>query len=201
MMNTEQKRLFIGFPLEIGSSLSAALKRTKINAQRREMEFNWTPTPNFHVTMNFLGETAIADIPRLISLIETVASEHAPLITSLRGMGAFPDERHMRVLWIGVHKSRSLSSLHEHMREALVANGFTQEERAYVPHLTIGRLRKSRAGGDLLSPYVRTSFGDVDVKSVVLFESIMHGARPAYPILHRCDLSGEAPEASLEIES
>jgi hypothetical protein len=38
----EQKRLFVGFPVEISDSLQAALKKTKIRAQQKQMEVNWT---------------------------------------------------------------------------------------------------------------------------------------------------------------
>ena len=192
------KRLFIAFPVAIDSSLSAALKRTRISAQKKEMEFNWTPEANFHVTLSFLGNTPESRLPELESLIREVAVETPPLATSLRGMGAFPDERHMRVLWVGVRKSRALSELQSRLEEKLTAAGFVNEDRDYSPHLTIGRLRKSRAGGDLLSPYVRTSFGDVAVSAITLYESLLHGGHPVYNPLLSAALTGQPAEEEVE---
>ncbi|MEK7356524.1 MAG: RNA 2',3'-cyclic phosphodiesterase, partial [Bdellovibrionota bacterium] len=119
----------------------------------------------------------------------------SPVIsTSIRGLGAFPDDHHMRVLWAGVRKSRSLNALQTRLQDALVEAGFRRDERDFVPHLTLGRLRKARSGRDLLSPYVRTSFGDVDIKEIVLFESLLHGSRPRYEPLRRFELGGVAEE-------
>lgn len=195
-VKADTKRLFIGFPVELGSSLHAALKRTKIDAHKREMEFQWIPVANLHVTLNFIGATDLARIPDVESAIELVTRETPVLRTSLRGLGAFPDDRHMRVLWVGVRKSRALAGLQERLRGSLVERGFRQEDRDYVPHMTVGRLRKSRAAGDLLSPYVRTSFTDIDVDSVVLFESLMHGGHVAYRPLSRFALRGTAEPLS-----
>jgi len=182
-MNSNTRRLFIGFALEIGSGLEAAIKRTRIGAQQRRMEVYWVPKENFHVTLNFIGATPSEKIPELEKLIETVGQTHGAFSTSIRGMGAFPDSRHARVLWIGVRNSRGLSELQSALRDALIEAGFPQEDRDYVPHLTIGRLRKARAVEDLLSPYVRTSFDDIRVESISLFESLQHGPQPVYKVL------------------
>jgi len=64
------KRLFVGFPVALEPSLTAALKKTKINASKREMEFDWTPVENYHVTFSFLGQTALADHPDLNELLD-----------------------------------------------------------------------------------------------------------------------------------
>ncbi|MES2855386.1 MAG: RNA 2',3'-cyclic phosphodiesterase, partial [Bdellovibrionota bacterium] len=53
------------------------------------------------------------------------------------------------------------------------------------PHLTVGRLRKSRSGKDLLSPYVRTQFGDLAITEFTLFESRIQASRPHYESLSR----------------
>ena len=197
------KRLFIGFPVRIGSSLEAAVKRVKIGADRREIELEWTPLTNYHVTLNFLGNVAEAQIPEILEMIERVANEMAPFETSLRGLGAFPDEHHMRVLWAGVRKSRAMSSLQSELEQALLGLGFEPDARDFVPHLTLARTRKSRSGKDLVSPYVRTSFEDIAVSSIALYESVLHGPRPVYKVVTSFELKNSAntrSEESHEIE-
>ena len=161
------------------------------------MEFNWAPEANLHVTLNFLGETDVARLAELCGVIQDVASSAAPFETSLKGFGGFPDERHMRVLWVGVRLSRALAELQSRMREELLGRDFPQEDRDYVPHLTIGRTRKARAGTDLISPYVRTSFGDIDVGDITLYESLMQGSHPVYKPVEKFVLTG-APVEALE---
>jgi RNA 2',3'-cyclic 3'-phosphodiesterase len=193
------KRLFIGFPLEISSSLTSALKRTRITAQKKGMEFNWTPEANIHVTLNFIGNTPGERLPDLQDIIAAVAAETPPIQTSLRGMGAFPDERHMRVLYVGVRKSRAMSELQSRLKTVLLEAGFHQEERDFAPHLTVGRLRKSRSGTDLISPYVRTSFCDATIGSIILYESLISGSHPVYKVLSKFELScAEEPDGNAE---
>lgn len=195
-MNANTRRLFIAFTLEISSGLEAAIKRTRIGAQQRRMEVNWVPKENLHVTLYFLGATPSERIPELERLIETVGQTHSAFSTSIRGMGAFPDSRHARVLWVGVRNSRALNQLQAALRETLIQAGFPQEERDYVPHLTIGRLRKARAVDDLLSPYVRTSFDDIRVESISLFESLQHGPQTVYKVLKTFPLCGPSDSLS-----
>ena len=184
-------RLFTGVGFKIDSSLTAAIKRTRIGAQQREMEVNWVAEANFHITLNFLGETAVSKLERLEEVLAETCAQRSPLSTSLRGMSAFPDERHARVLWIGVRKSRALGELQDRLRENLVNSGFPLEDREYIPHLTIGRMRKARAATDLLSPYVRTKFGEIEISHVTLFQSVLHGPHTVYKPLKTFELTGQ----------
>lgn len=188
------RRLFVGFPIVVDSSLAAALKRTKITADKREMEIDWSASANYHITLCFLGQVIEAQRSKVEEILENVAASSPAISTSIRGLGAFPDDHHMRVLWAGVRRSRALTGLQSRLQEALVAAGFRRDERDFLPHLTLGRLRKARSGKDLLSPYVRTSFGDVDIKEIVLYESLIHGSRPRYEPLRRFELGGVVEE-------
>jgi 2'-5' RNA ligase len=189
-MKENEVRLFTGFPIEVTESLAHAIKRSRINADQKDMELNWIPEANYHVTLNFIGATENSKINEIIQAIQAVTTNVAPLTTSLRGMGGFPDERHTRTLWIGVRKSRALRHLQDQLRESLSNAKFPQEDREYTPHLTVAKTRKSRSITDLISPHVRTQFGEVEVKSVLLYQSLFHGAQPVYKILNTFPLTG-----------
>jgi 2'-5' RNA ligase len=182
-------RLFTGLEIEIHPSLAQAVKKTRIGADRREMEINWVPAANYHVTLNFIGATSRERLPLLTALLDETAADHAPFTTELRGMGGFPDDRHMRTLWVGVRKTRALQELQDDLRTRLIERGFEQEDRPYSPHLTIGKTRKARNGSDLISPFVRTRFGEITVNSLVLFESLQHGPNVSYHVLARTGLN------------
>lgn len=195
--NKTQLRLFLGLPVEVHESLASAIKKTRIGADKREMEIHWVPPANFHITLNFLGTTPAAQVSKLTELVEAVAREHSPFTTELKGMGGFPDIHHMRTLWVGVRHTRALSELQVALREKLVAAGFEQEERAYSPHLTIGKTRKARNATDLVSPFVRTKFGEISCDGILLYESVQHGPHSSYQILERKPLTGAPKDRSL----
>lgn len=191
---TEGLRLFIAVPIDLtvgeNANLHAALKKLRIGADKREMEIYWSPSSGFHVTLCFLGATPFEQISILQELLTRVASETVAIDSSLKGLGAFPDEHHARVLWVGIRKSRALAELQERLRAELVTLNFAQEDREYRPHLTIGRLRKARAVEDLLSPFVRTKFGELKIGRVTLYKSVMHGSHPVYEPISHHDLTG-----------
>lgn len=184
-------RLFLGLPVQVHESLASAIKKTRIGADKRDMEINWVPTANYHITLNFLGSTPHALVPQITALARAIASRHAPFTTQLRGMGGFPDEHHMRTLWVGVRHTRALAQIQNELRERLVQTGIPQEERSYTPHLTIGKTRKSRNATDLISPFVRTKFGEIAVDGLLLYESQQYGPHTSYHVLERIALTGE----------
>jgi 2'-5' RNA ligase len=53
-------------------------------------------------------------------------------------------------------------------------------EEDFNPHITIGRLRNPKSCKDLISPFVRKSFGSVHVNKIVLFESKLQSYFPVY---------------------
>lgn len=186
-------RLFTGFSIDARPELLVVVKKLKIGADRRDMEFNWIPVANYHVTLNFIGEVEENNVSIITNLMAEVAIRHAPFSTTLQGLGAFPDAHHMRTIFSGVRNRRELRAVQEDLREQLVSAGFAQEEREYVPHLTLAKTRKARSGVDLLSPFVRHRFGEVVVDRLVLFESKQHGPHSSYHVLDAFRLTGLPP--------
>lgn len=182
------RRLFIAIDCHQGIENAAApvLKKLRINTDQRELEVRWTPVENFHVTLNFLGNTSAEKQAEIEAKMHEVASRHAPFKLKINGMGAFPDEFKARVLWFGVQNSKALRSLQGDLSETM----FHRDEHEFVPHLTIARLRNPHSARDLMSPFVRKDLGKVEVKEMILFESIPKGHFSFYKPLVRIPLTG-----------
>jgi 2'-5' RNA ligase len=101
----------------------------------------WIPSSNVHLTLRFLGEQTEERVSEAIK----AASEPAVEAFNLRlaGTGAFPDVRRPSVLWVGVDDAERLAHLHAEISQSLQRWGFTLEKRAFRPHVTIGRVRRS----------------------------------------------------------
>jgi 2'-5' RNA ligase len=58
-------------------------------------------------------------------------------------VGAFPNFRRPRVLWVGLQGEgmKTLEQLQQQIEQQMVAQGFPAEERAFSPHLTLGRIK------------------------------------------------------------
>lgn len=77
-----------------------------------------------------------------------------PFNLELEGVGAFPNGRAPRVIWVGIKKSAELERLQQNVEKCLVSIGFEAEDRPFTPHLTLCRIKSAedgRALGKLLS--------------------------------------------------
>ncbi|HWQ78861.1 MAG TPA: RNA 2',3'-cyclic phosphodiesterase [Anaerovoracaceae bacterium] len=127
-------RLFIAINLsdEIKDYLTAAICELKNHASKG----NFTRRENLHLTLVFLGELS-ADQPSAVkSAMNRVNGE--PFRLSFSGFGRF--KRNGRdIHWVGVEKSEALFSIQKQLSVELEKAGFSLEDRAYSPHLTLGR--------------------------------------------------------------
>lgn len=110
----------------------------------------WEPPQKFHATIRFLGGTDEAAVPPVLELMRNCTRRLGAIPLTVTGFGAFPSLRRPRVLWIGCENSDGrLLRLHGEIDAGLEALGFRRDDRAFHPHVTIGRVRER--GG---SPYL-----------------------------------------------
>ena len=98
-----------------------------------------------HLTLKFLGQTSEDLVPSIADALDTAARRSRPLAIELGESGAFPNIRRPRVLWAAVRGDLDgLADLRQNVEEMIAPLGFPTEERAFRPHLTLGR-----AAGDV----------------------------------------------------
>lgn len=138
-MNCRPVRLFlaINFP--------AAVRREIANATAplRECapELGWTAEDRLHLTLKFLGEQPESRVDALASALAKTAVQHRELLMTVAGVGAFPNFRRARVVWMGVSQDPRLELLHHDVEVAYDALGCELEGRPFRPHLTLARVR------------------------------------------------------------
>ena len=102
--------------------------------------FRWTPEPKLHLTLKFLGEQDDGVIPALSEMLDGIAARHKRFAMRLRHVGAFPNFRRARVVWMGVAPDARLELLHHDVEVACEQQGFPVEGRPFRPHLTLARV-------------------------------------------------------------
>jgi 2'-5' RNA ligase len=108
-------------------------------------EAKWEPPEKLHCTVKFLGNTN----PDLLDLLKekaSILSASCPVLRiRYRGLGCFPSLRDPRVVWVGMEEPEgNLAALHRDLDRALADLGIEPEQRAFHPHLTLGRVRGRR---------------------------------------------------------
>jgi RNA 2',3'-cyclic 3'-phosphodiesterase len=168
-------RLFVALelPVEVRAALIDLIAQLKPSFPGP----GWARAEGMHVTLKFIGH-AIGDADaekfgRARTVLGTVKSA-APVDIRYRGIGFFPNARRPRVLWCGIEASTNLATLAADIEQSLKPLGIPQEEREFVPHLTLARF-KSLEGVSALAKtsevFARRDFGSSRETEFHLFES------------------------------
>ena len=62
----------------------------------------WVDPANLHATLAFLGDVADTDLAEVCRAVAEAAAGFAAIELRLEGLGAFPDARRPRTLWVGL---------------------------------------------------------------------------------------------------
>src|SRR5437660_12146600 len=131
---------------QIGS-VQAELQREVPGSARggKAVKIGWVQPEGIHLTLKFLGDIQEAQVDALREILSKAAASARPFTLEARGLGAFPNPRAPRVIWLGLHGSHDdmadLQRLQAAVEDGLAGLGFPKEARAFTPHLTLARIR------------------------------------------------------------
>ena len=147
-------------------------------------EVRWVEPKNLHVTLKFLGDIPLNDLPQLIRAVTQCTRQIDSFDLTFQGFGAFPNKESPKTIWIACREgSAELIQLAETMNEGLMSLGFPKELRRFSPHLTIGRIKKSVQGLSPMSIFDGQQdrlFGSCSVSEVQIFSSELTRQGPIY---------------------
>lgn len=187
-------RLFLAveLPPPVVDALDTAIAPLRAEAP----EIAWSPAAKWHLTMKFLGDVVEERVPEIGAMAEFVARVHRPFAMQLHGIGAFPNFRRARVVWIGVEQEPRLELLHHDLELAAEAEGFDVEGRAFRPHVTLARVQEPlelEVARRVARAARRIDFAaSVAVSEISLFESTLAPAGARYRRLHAAALAGDS---------
>jgi 2'-5' RNA ligase len=185
-------RLF--FAIELGGAVLDLLDLETAPLRDEAPDLAWTSREQRHLTLKFLGDVPDDAGPRLVESMDRVAVRHRPLEMSIGGIGAFPNFRRARVVWIGVEQEPRLELLHHDLEIACEQAGFEVEGRPFRPHITLARVRSplviERARGlARVARSVRMRTAE-QVERITLFESTLAPTGARYRRVHAATLGG-----------
>lgn len=107
---------------------------------------SWVKPENLHYTMRFLGEVGADGARRAGEAARAAAGAQDAFDAELGTLGAFPDARRARVIWVGLGTGADrLVALARTLASELRTRGFEREKQKFNAHLTLGRVREPRA--------------------------------------------------------
>jgi 2'-5' RNA ligase len=181
-------RLFVA--LELDEKAQALLADYQQRLAGLDRAVRWVRPEQIHLTLKFLGEVPEAQVEPIAKALDELAA-HEPFEFEIEGIGTFGSPRSPRVIWVGVRMPNPpLTNLQKACEKSLAELGFAPEERAFKPHLTLGRVKDPRAGrdiGEAVSNVQTQVIGRLVQRAgqVILFESILRPQGSQYIAMHK----------------
>lgn len=185
-------RSFIALELPYEPKKAAAQVMAQLKPNGPDVK--WVKPQGLHLTLKFLGEVKSEMLADLGKSLDKACAGRGVLELGLSSVGAFPGLNRPQVVWLGMTgQVRELTELKAAVEQNMETLGFAPEDRPFKPHLTLGRLRRSR--GKRQRPDTKpltlalaglSAFKGPDFKAdkVVLMKSTLTPAGAVYKPLH-----------------
>jgi 2'-5' RNA ligase len=171
--SSKPERLFIGVPVTPDARAAIARKLPKNLPGKLVAPDKW------HFTLRFLGPTTREARDKIIDRLSS--AKLGPHFQVRFGeLGAFPNPRRARILWLGVTRgAERLSDLAVIAEEAARNAGLASEGRGFTPHLTLSRIDPPQTIAPLLAQKHRYEI-EMTVAALILYRSHLGGGPARY---------------------
>ena len=132
-------RLFIA--LEIPENIRQKISELKDDAVDSLLNFMWESTEKLHLTIKFIGEVKDENVNSIIDSLSFL-NQYEKIKCSLTKFGFFFRQGVPRILWIGLKVDTILFNIVEQLNIKLTKFEVPVEERKFIPHLTLLRIKK-----------------------------------------------------------
>jgi len=179
--------------IELNAPLRKALAQVQTdlrnrlqNAMGSDVRIQWVKPESVHLTLKFLGDISEERIPEIVTALARVTDVYARCVVDVGGLGAFPDARAPRVLWVGLSgQAEGITRLAAAVERALIELGFAPEPKPFNPHLTLARIKeRSRDIGRALAVdrllEQAVPIGSVTVNAIALMKSELKPSGAVY---------------------
>jgi 2'-5' RNA ligase len=152
-------------------------------------DVRWTREESWHVTLRFLGQFPAHRLGELLAAAGEAVHVLAPFELRLGAAIAFPPRR-ARVLALDLVPHPPLAAAAAALEHAATGSGFAAEERAFKPHLTLGRVKSGSLRAREVAELSAAGAAVQTVRDLVLFRSELHPSGARYTPLERIALGG-----------
>lgn len=180
--------------IELPKPILRKIEEVQGDLRSTHADVRWVNPEKIHLTLKFFGDIEESRIDPIFKSIEEPTRNTLPFSLKASGVGAFPQMKNPRVIWMGLVDGKEvLTSFQKQIETQLEKIGFQPENRPFHPHLTLGRMKSSRGKEELIGrmeKHREEEFGDFQVERVILFKSDLKPSGPIYTLLKEIKLGG-----------
>ena len=176
------KRIFAAVKIEPQPELTAFLG--KLRMYLADSDIKWVELKNLHLTLKFFGETSDDKIPLIAEVMKKVTC--TPFVLVLGNLKIFGSRYQPRVLFLEAMNAEPFVDLRNQVDEQIKLLGYEPDRQNFVPHLTIGRIKKisdKKYFQQNISNFSDKTLQFQQVSAFYLIESTLHSSGPEYNVL------------------
>ncbi|HNR45342.1 MAG TPA: RNA 2',3'-cyclic phosphodiesterase, partial [Methanofastidiosum sp.] len=184
----EEMRSFISIDITSKEVLDK-IKIFQTNLKNSACPMKVVERENLHLTLKFLGEIGESSYKRIVDSLGPSLSEYSSFEVNLKGTGFFPSISDLRVIWVAMN-APEIVYIQKEIDDTLKSMGF-KEDRKFVPHLTVSRVKSSLNKKSLLNvldEYRDYEFGSDMITKINLKKSTLTPEGPIYETLKEFEL-------------
>ncbi len=175
------KRLFVAIKLKPDENFLRIYYFLKQNLKHDLIK--WVEPDKLHLTLKFLGKTPNEKIPRIKQILSDFIKDKSKFEIAFDKVGIFGSSYNPRVIWFGINNNQQIKDLGENLLQHFHENGFQQDRQNFVPHLTIGRIKKlenKKYFQSVIDKVKEENIQKFEIEKIILYQSILKPSEPVY---------------------
>ncbi len=183
------KRLFIA--IDLSDVPEIQLLQNSLKLKLGGSQINWTKSENQHITIKFLGSTAKEIIPKICETLDEISKNTEPFKLISSNLGVFGSSYKPRIIWLSFAETKILEDLAKTVHQKAIPLGFEPDRQNFVPHLTLGRIRKidsKRYFQQIMEELRHPEIPEIYIDKIYLYESRLQKNGAEYQIIEEFSL-------------
>ena len=176
-------RTFISVDIPVTDGIAAVLEEMRKTDNVRPV-----PKGQMHLTLKFLGDQDERKVEELCSSLTDTLSGTGSFDITVEGVGAFPDMKHPKVVWLGIKDPELLIGLAEKVDSVIKGLKMKADDKRFSPHITVGRVTGRTDLKDFFARYEKTSFCSFTCNHVDVMKSVLTPKGAIHSIIERIEL-------------
>ena len=175
-----QVRAFLAIDLD--DDLKPKINRIIKEFKQIDTRIKYVELTNLHLTLKFFGEIDTEGLELLEEKIANVVSEFNPFDIKIKSCGAFPNNNHIKVIWVGIDEDSIIRELHDKLDKEFTKLGFDRDKK-FSTHLTIGRMKSAKNKDKVkatIEEFTDIEIGEMTVNRISLKKSTLKPSGPVY---------------------
>ena len=194
----EQIRTFIAVELDQAQRQALGKIEETLKREPAGRYIRWVAPESIHLTLKFLGGVDARRMSELQAAVAQACQGIPPFQLALSGVGAFPNTRRPRVVWVGLSGDVEVAGrLADQIDASCAELGFPREQRPFSPHLTLGRLKRDASAsdqrfvGEMVAQAQVGELGEINARHVSIMKSDLKPTGSVYTRLYQVELGTE----------